>query len=190
MTKKVAVLISMGILCTLSGCSKGSGSTAIASKVEAQSTAVEPKVATVETQPTMFEWRGVHDGMLVAEFKAMRGARCGESPSGNYGCISDDLGSISAMFFHGHAYTVRVFCDTDPSVRGYKDFCRPILTALKGHFGKPKYDNVKFGERAIGWTSSLELAQYVPPSENNASRSGMVELCSPELAPRGKCRSD
>ena len=78
MMKKVGLLISIGILCTLSGCSKGSGSTA-----EAKSTAVNPTVATVETQPTMFEWSGVHNGMSVAEFKAMRGAKCGESPSGN-----------------------------------------------------------------------------------------------------------
>jgi len=183
MMKKVGLLISIGILCTSSGCSKGSGST-----VQAKSIAVNPTAATVEAQPTMFEWNGVHNGMSVAEFKAIRGARCGESRSGNYACILGDMGSISAGFFHGQAYTFRVFCDTDPSDRTYKDLCKPLLAAVKGHFGELKYDDEKYGQRAIGWTSSLELAQYVPPTENNATRNGVLEVCSPQLAPRRGCR--
>jgi len=66
-------------------------------KVAAQPSAAEPVVPAVEKQPTaatltpvvedqptMFEWRGIHDGMTVAEFQAKDGRNCSGLAGGRY----------------------------------------------------------------------------------------------------------
>ena len=200
--KNLALLVLMGAFCTFSGCSKGAGSPMSASTtsspgtVMAQSTAVEPKVTTVETPPTMFEWRGVHDGMSIAEFQAKNGKNCGTSPNtGIYGCVNTDVDehqSLTALFHHGPVYTFRLGCDgpeNNGTYREYQDRCKTVVTAITAHFGKPISDNVKYGTRAITWRSGLELALYIPPVPG-VSGAGSLEVCSPILAPRGQCNPD
>lgn len=200
--KNLALLAFMGALCTISGCSKGSRHSPTSASptslspgtVMAQSTAVEPKVATVETQPTMFEWRGVYDGLSLAEFQAKHGKNCGESSSGSYGCVTSMGGdnSVVALYFRGQVYSFSASCQIEAIQEQFRTepHCRPLLAALMGHFGTPTYDSVKFGESAIGWESSLELAQYVPPSENNASGAGTLTVCGPDFSPSGQCHPD
>jgi hypothetical protein len=173
------------------GCNSGK-------KVEAQSRAAEPaapvptpaKPEAVETQPTMFEWRGVHNGMPIAEFQEKIGRNCGED-KGIDNCSATDTAVISdhhlelnARYYretapdyrHGQIYRFFVLCDDDES-------CRTILEAVEAHFGRPTELRHKWA--AVRWESSLELAQYKPPQGINPF--GMVIVCSPELSPAGQC---
>lgn len=161
-------------------------------KVEAQSTPAESVItqSSIPTQPStpsMFEWRGVYDGMPLAEFQAKHGKNCGQSPRSNYGCVAGGPGDITALFFQGHLYSFEVFCDDDET-SAYKYRCRKLFADVKAHFGKPRYDNVKFGARAIGWQSSHELALYQPPDESRSS--GMLEVCSHDFSPRSQCHPE
>jgi hypothetical protein len=172
-------------------------------KAASQLSAVEPAlqetgkqptaapVAMVQEQPTMFEWRGIHDGMTVAEFQAKDGKNCAESPSGSYACVNTDVDadqSLTALFHHGRIYSFRVSCDGSKDYREYQDLCRSVATKVKAHFGKAISDDVKYGTRAITWRSELELALYVPPGDEGGP--GSLEVCSPALAPPGQCHPD
>lgn len=167
------------------GCNSGK-------KVEAQSRAAKPEA--VKTQPTMFEWRGIHDGMTVAEFQAKDGKNCAEGRS-NYACVNTEVDkdqSLVALFHHGLLYSFRIFCDGNPAAnREYQDGCKPILAAIKAHFGKPVSDNVKYGRRAIIWKSDLELLMYsadAPYPEGEGV--GTVEVCTPLLSGPRECHPD
>jgi hypothetical protein len=184
---------SIGVLLLFAAVSAGCN---LGKKVEAQSTAVEPKVATVETQPTMFEWRGAHDGMSLAEFQAKFGKNCGESPNtGTYGCVNtevDKYQSLTALFHHGQVYSFRLGCDgpeNNGDNREYQDRCKSVVAAITAHFGKPISDNVKYGTRAITWRSRVELALYIPPVPGGEPV-GSLEVCSPVFSPRGQCHPE
>ena len=161
------------------GCNSGK-------KVEAQSRAAEPaarvptpaKPEAVKTQPTLFEWRGIHDGMTLAEFQAKNGNTCVDSAIG-YACASKD---VTVVFRRGQVYSFQVTCDSHYSG------CNLVLGSVKAHFGKPKYNNVKYGQHAIlwqSWQSSLEIVGYQPPDETEDT--GQFTFCSPELAGPGQC---
>jgi len=166
-------------------------------KVEAQPATVQPAAAQLvsavaEKQPTMFEWRGIHDGMTVAEFQAKDGKNCGVGSSGVYGCVNtevDEDQSVTALFHHGQMYSFRVACDGSKDSREYQDLCKSVVAKVKAHFGESISDNVKYGTRAITWKSELELALYIPPAYGGEGP-GSLEVCSPALAPPGQCHPD
>ena len=174
-------------------------------KVAAQPSAVEPVVPAVEKQPTaatlarvvedqptMFEWRGIHDGMTVAEFQAKDGKNCSELAGGRYACTNTDVDeyqSLTAQFHQGRMYSLRLACDGSKDYKEYQDLCKSVVTTVKAHFGKPLSDNVKYGTRAITWRSELELALYTPPGDDG-NGPGSLEVCSPALAPPGQCHPD
>jgi hypothetical protein len=157
--------------------------------VEKQPTAAP--VAMVQEQPTMFEWRGIHDGMTLAEFQAKDGRNCAETRQG-IACVNtevDQYQSLSALFRHGQVYSFRVECDGPGDYREYQDRCKSVVAAVTAHFGKPISDNVKHGARAIMWRSELELALYMPPVSGGESV-GSLEVCSPVLSASGECHPD
>jgi hypothetical protein len=174
-------------------------------KVAGQPSAAEPVVPAVEKQPTaatltlvvedqptMFEWRGIHEGMTVAEFQAKDGKNCSELAGGRYACTNTDVDeyqSLTALFHHGRIYSFRLECDGSKDYREYQDLCKSVVTTVKAHFGKPVSDNVKYGTRAITWRSELELALYIPPGDDG-NGPGSLEVCSPALAPPGQCHPD
>jgi len=127
MTKPSIVALLSFALALSAGCNSGK-------KVEAQSIAVEPKVATVETQPTMFEWRGAHDGMSLAEFHAKFGKNCGESPNtGIYGCTNTDVDqyqSLVALFRHGQVYSFRLGCDGPENKGDSREYQQTVANLL------------------------------------------------------------
>lgn len=174
-------------------------------KVAAQPSAAEPVVPAVEKQPTaptlahvvedrptIFEWRGIHDGMTVAEFQAKDGKNCAELAGGRYACTNTDVDeyqSLTAQFHQGRIYSFRLACDGSKDYREYQDLCKSVVTTVKAHFGKPLSDKVKYGTRAITWRSELELALYIPPGDDG-NGAGSLEVCSSALAPPGQCHPD